>query len=240
MHSPSSCPPPLTVSRTALCTGAVCAALSAVLLSLVAAGWAPLASLDRSVAVALHRSAVAEPGVVRVNRVLTDWVWDPWTMRTLIAVAVAALWWRGARLPAVWAAVTTVVAALLQQGMKAAVGRERPRWPDPVDTAQYAAFPSGHAMTATVVCGLLLWLLRPAGAGSALWGASVAAAVVSVAGVSFTRLYLGVHWLSDVLGGLLLGAAVVAFSVAAFSLFTRRPGRPVPGAPGPVGAAPPS
>lgn len=123
------------------------------------------------------------------------------------------LWWRRARLLAGWIAVTVLVAALLQQGIKAAVGRDRPHWQDPVDSAHYAAFPSGHAMSAAVGCGLLLWLLWRASPGPAVRSAAVVAACVSVVGVSFTRVYLGVHWLSDVVAGVALGVGVVAFSI---------------------------
>ncbi|MGW2182146.1 phosphatase PAP2 family protein [Streptomyces sp. NPDC001732] len=201
--------------------GAVCAFLGLALLVLVAVRWSPLMEADRTVAISLHRRAVTEPGLVHVNRILSDWVWDPWTMRILIAVAVVALWWRGARLLAGWVAATSLLSTLLQQGLKAAVGRERPQWPDPVDTAHYAAFPSGHAMTATVSCGLLLWLLRRHGAGAGPWWAALVVACVSVIGVGFTRLYLGVHWMSDVLGGWLLGAALVGFSIAGFVRYER-------------------
>ncbi|MET7617259.1 phosphatase PAP2 family protein [Streptomyces sp. NPDC005408] len=197
-------------------TGALLAALSAVLLILVAVSWAPLLSFDRTVADSLHRSAVDEPGLTHVNRVLTDWVWDPWTMRLLIAVAVVWLLWRREWLLAPWIAVTSAVGTFVQQGLKSAVGRERPQWPDPVDSAHNAAFPSGHAMTAMISCGLLLWLLRRYGARGPLWILGVAAAAVSVVGVGFTRLYLGVHWPSDVLGGWLLGACWVALSIAAY------------------------
>lgn len=222
-HSPLlSRPDRIRISRQALRTGTVCAALFLVVLVLVAARWSPLMSPDRTVADALHRRAVTEPGLVHVNRVLTDWLWDPWTMRALIAVAVVALWWHGARLLAGWVAATSVLSGLLQQGVKAAVGRERPRWPDPVDSAHYAAFPSGHAMTAVVSCGLLLWLLRRRGAGPRMWRAALAAAWISVLGVGVTRLYLGVHWPSDVLGGWLLGASLVAFAVAGFERYESR------------------
>ncbi|ARF71141.1 hypothetical protein B7C62_01880 [Kitasatospora albolonga] len=209
----------------ALTAGAVGTALFVVLLALVAGRWSPLMALDRTVADGLHRHAVADPGLVRVNRVLTDWFWDPWTMRALVAVAVVVLWWRGARLLALWVAAASLVGSLLQQGVKAAVDRDRPRWPDPVDTAHFAAFPSGHAMTAAVSCGLLLWLLWLYGAGPALWAGAAVVAALSVAGVAVTRLYLGVHWLTDVVGGVLLGAAVVAFTMAGYrwSLARRAP-----------------
>ncbi|MEU0978738.1 phosphatase PAP2 family protein [Streptomyces griseus] len=227
---PSPLPPfrsPDRVARTppAVWTGAVVGAAALVLLALVAARWSPLMSLDRSVADALHRHAVTDPGLVRVSRVLTDWVWDPWTMRALIAVTVVALWWRGARTLALWLAATSLIGTLLQQGLKAAVGRERPQWPDPVDSAHYAAFPSGHVMTAVVTCGLFVWLLRLHGAGPGARAAVLAVAVVSAIGVAATRVYLGVHWLTDVVGGALLGVALVALSAAAYARYAApRPG----------------
>ncbi|WDG32879.1 phosphatase PAP2 family protein [Streptomyces sp. CA-278952] len=203
----------------ALWAGAVVGAAALVLLVLVAARWSPLMSLDRAVADALHRHAVTDPGLVHVSRVLTDWVWDPWTMRALIAAVVVALWWRGARPLALWLAATSLVATLLQQGLKAAVGRERPQWPDPVDSAHYAAFPSGHAMTAVVTCGLFVWLLWLYGAGPGARAAVLAVAVVSAVGVAATRVYLGVHWLTDVVGGALLGVAVVALSAVGYARY---------------------
>ncbi|MFJ6435229.1 phosphatase PAP2 family protein [Streptomyces sp. NPDC091416] len=224
MHSPLLSPARHTRSPSpALWTGGVCGALALVLLILVAVRWSPLTRLDRDIAEALHRRAVTEPGLVHLNRILTDWLWDPWTMRALIAVAVVVLWQRGARMLAAWVAVTTLVSSLLQQGIKAAVGRERPRWPDPVDSAHYAAFPSGHAMTAVVSCGLLLWLLQRSGCRPWIRRAALAAAGVSVLGVGLTRLYLGVHWPSDVVGGWLLGAALVALAAASYDRYASRP-----------------
>lgn len=193
--------------------GLACALLVAVLTALVLSGWRPLLSCDEWIARDLHAHAVAHPGVTHLMRVLSDWVWDPWTMRALAAIACVRLWWLGDRERALRVGLTTVVASAVQQGLKALVGRERPVWPDPVDSAQYAAYPSGHAMTATVVCGLLLWLLPRRTPPRAAW-AAWALAAVSVAGVGFTRMYLGVHWLSDVLAGWLLGVALVALATS--------------------------
>ncbi|MFB7169324.1 phosphatase PAP2 family protein [Streptomyces sp. NPDC056254] len=192
--------------------GVSCAVLGAALTALVVAGWQPLLAWDERLARDLHAHAVVHSGVTRCMRVLSDWVWDPWAMRALAAVACLLLWWRGDRQRAVCVAVVAVAASAVQQGLKAAVGRERPVWADPVDSAHYAAYPSGHAMTAAVVCGMLLWLMpRPA----PRWAAAAwAAAAVSVLGVGFTRLYLGVHWFSDVVAGWLLGAVVVAVAAS--------------------------
>ncbi|MDX3535638.1 phosphatase PAP2 family protein [Streptomyces sp. MB09-01] len=205
--------------------GILAALLISVLTAVVVAGWRPVLCWDVQVAGDLHAHAVAHPGVTQAMRVLSDWVWDPWTMRALAAVACVLLWWRGDRERALRVALATAVATVVQQGLKALTARERPVWPDPVDSAHYAAYPSGHAMTATVVCGLLLWLLPrpssqplsrplpralPAWAPAAAW----AVAAVSVLGVGFTRVYLGVHWLSDVVAGWLLGVAVVALATS--------------------------
>jgi undecaprenyl-diphosphatase len=205
-----------------LLAGALCTGLFAVLLALVAARWGPLLTLDGDIANGLHRLAVDDPGTTRIHRILSDWIWDPWAMRLVVAVVFGWLLLRGERLLAGWIAAVSLVSALVQQFLKWAVGRERPQWPDPVDSAHYAAFPSGHAMTATVTFGLLLWLLRLYGAGRAARTALLVLGVVSVLGVGVTRLYLGVHWFTDVLGGWLLGVTLVLFSAALYAYRTAR------------------
>ncbi|MEE1755355.1 phosphatase PAP2 family protein [Streptomyces sp. SP18CS02] len=212
---PSTALPPSRAPSAAV-AAACSGALAVLLLVLVMINWAPLIAMDRAVADDLHDSAVRDPGLTQTNRVLSDWVWDPWTMRALVAVTVVWLWRHAERLLAVWLGAVTVLSSALQQLLKAAVGRERPQWPDPVDTAHFAAFPSGHAMTATVTCGLLLWVLARSEAGSRLWLTAVTLAAVSVLGVGLTRMYLGVHWFSDVVGGWLLGVCVVALAVVTY------------------------
>ncbi|WKV75510.1 phosphatase PAP2 family protein [Streptomyces sp. PCS3-D2] len=192
--------------------GIGCALLAAVLTALVVTGWQPLSAWDDRVARDLHAHAVVHSGVRESMRVLSDLVWDPWTMRVLAAVAAFLLWWRGDRERALRVALATVGALAVSQGLKVAVGRERPVWSDPVDSAHSAAYPSGHALTATVVCGMLLWLVpRPA----PTWApAAWAVAALSVLGVGFTRLYLGVHWFSDVVAGWLLGTVLVVLATS--------------------------
>ncbi|MFI7009524.1 phosphatase PAP2 family protein [Streptomyces sp. NPDC050145] len=214
-------------SRPALWTLAALTLANAVLLVLVAVRWDPLMDADEDVARSLHRAAVADPGLTHANRILTDWVWDPWTMRLLCSLVVLYLLVRlRAAVLAVWAAVTCAAGTLLQQVLKTAVDRPRPVWPDPVDSAHYAAYPSGHAMTATVVLGLVLWLFRRHDAPVTLYRAALAVTVVSVLGVGLTRIWLGVHWPSDVLGGWLLGALTVALSTITYDARSARRGRP--------------
>ncbi|MER5736700.1 MULTISPECIES: phosphatase PAP2 family protein [unclassified Streptomyces] len=199
------------------------------LLVLVVAGWSPLLSFDLAVDEALHRHALAHPGLTRLHRVLSDWVWDPWTLRALAFAVVLALVRHGHRRLALWVAGTVLAAAGVQQAVKALVGRERPVWREPVDSASFAAFPSGHAMTAAVVCGLLLWVFALVGREPWRgWGTVAGIAVVSVLGVGWTRIYLGVHWPSDVVAGWLAGWCCVAVAIVAYrrSLVVRPLPRP--------------
>ncbi|CAM5490156.1 Phosphatase PAP2 family protein OS=Streptomyces alboniger OX=132473 GN=CP975_04390 PE=4 SV=1 [Streptomyces alboniger] len=217
MHPAPTEPPHPPPGHRATLIAALSGVPALLLLLLVALEWGPLIALDKDIARTTHRWAVADPDTTQASRILTDWVWDPWTMRALCAVVVIWLVARGARWLALWLAGACLVASAVQQALKAAVDRPRPVWPDPVDSAHYAAFPSGHAMTAAVVCGLLLWLLRLHGAGPALWRTALALAAVSVAGVGLTRVWLGVHWPTDVLGGWLLGALVVALTATTYA-----------------------
>ncbi|MCH6159101.1 phosphatase PAP2 family protein [Streptomyces marispadix] len=207
--------------RTALALGAA----GAVVIVLVAVGWRPLVALDRAVAHVLHVRALAHPDWTGTNRILTDWVWDPVTMRLLVLAAALWVGLRGERLRAVWCAVTAAAGAGVQQALKALLDRERPQWEHPVDSAQYSAMPSGHVMTAALACTLLVWLVRRTDAGAPSRALVLAAAVLSVAGVALTRVALGVHWLTDTVAGAALGVALAAAAIGAFESFSGRTAR---------------
>ena len=103
--------------------------------------------------------------------------------------------------------------------------RARPSLVDPVATAHGKSFPSGHAMSSTFVYGALCWC-------SCRWSAagygrsSSAPTVVLVVAIGFSRLALGVHYITDVVGGFVLGLAWLAASTAAFSTWRVERGRP--------------
>jgi undecaprenyl-diphosphatase len=96
--------------------------------------------------------------------------------------------------------------------LKHAFSRARPElWPREV-LASYA-LPSGHALTSIAVFGMLGVLL-----GRRRPGARATAAVavtLLAAGIGLSRIYLGVHWPSDVVAGWLLGGALLAIGVLA-------------------------
>jgi membrane-associated phospholipid phosphatase len=87
------------------------------------------------------------------------------------------------------------------------------------------SFPSGHAQSAIVAWAVLLLVFLPALHGR--WRAlAVAVAAVMVLAIGFARVTLGVHFVSDVLAGYVLGAAWVAAMIAAFNAWRRDSGRP--------------
>ncbi|MFI8339242.1 phosphatase PAP2 family protein [Streptomyces sp. NPDC085639] len=220
--------PDATFAARLLLTTAATAVVSvpfAVALVLVESGWPPLLRLDRATAERLHATALEHPDWVRVLDVLTGVVWDPVTLRVLVALLVVWLAVRGARRLAVWAAVTAGGSALIGYLAKIAVERARPHLPDPVAHAPGYSFPSGHAMTAFTSCAVLLLVLLPL-VPRAWRPLPWALAVLTVVGVSYTRVALGVHWVSDVVGGWLLGLATVTATTLVFEAWRADTGRP--------------
>jgi undecaprenyl-diphosphatase len=124
----------------------------------------------------------------------------------LIALTVWALVTRECQRAVAVVIGAFLVALLLEWGVKALVGRARPEPALQLSVTRSPAFPSGHALAAAAFYGLLPVVLGTRWLGHALaWGAVLL--------IGFSRVYLGVHWLTDVVGGILLGVAVVALGV---------------------------
>ncbi|MFB6809493.1 phosphatase PAP2 family protein [Streptomyces sp. NPDC056387] len=211
----------LVVTSAATALAAVPFSLALVL---VESQWAPLLRLDQGAAGRLHRAVLGHPGWVRVLEFFTQVVWGPLTMRLLVAALVVWLLRRRAWRLAAWAACTATAGGLVGLLVKNVVERARPHLPDPVAHAPGFSFPSGHAMTATTSCAVLLLVLLPLVPRA--WRALPwVLAAASVLGVGFTRVALGVHWVSDVVGGWLLGIAVVTATAFAFEAWRSDVGR---------------
>lgn len=151
---------------------------------------------------------------------------------TLAVVAWLGLRRRQWRLAALVAG-TMATSAALTVVLKLAFGRARPAAADVLGALDLTfAFPSGHTLNSTVFFGLLAALAvahvrsRPGRAGV------VAAWLAMVVGVAASRVYLGYHWLTDVLAGCGVGVVVLA----AAALVARR----LDVVPGPAGISPPA
>ncbi|GGX93046.1 phosphatase PAP2 family protein [Streptomyces fructofermentans] len=208
----------------AAAVAAVSAVPFALLLVLVEGHWQPLRRLDAGAARRLHETALDHPAWTGTLRFLSDWVWDPVTLRVVVALLTFWLLHRRAWRLAAWSAVTAVAGGLIGLLVKVVVERARPSLEDPVAQAPGFSFPSGHAMTATTSFAILLLVLLPV-VPRAWRAACWIFAVLSVLGVGFTRVALGVHWFSDVVGGWLLGLGVVSLTAWAFEAWRADIGR---------------
>ncbi|MEV5707385.1 phosphatase PAP2 family protein [Actinoallomurus sp. NPDC052274] len=194
-----------------------------VLLALVDVHWAPLRHLDDTATTHTHGFVLRHRALVGPLRA-TAYVFHPWVFRTILLVLAAWLLYRGARRLALWAATNVLVAGVVSATLKTAVGRTRPVLPSPIAHSGGGSFPSGHALmtvvgTATIVL-VLLPLLRRAWRAVA-WAAAAVLSVVS----GLFRVLLGVHYLSDVIAGWILGTAIVLATTAAFEAWRRGGGR---------------
>ena len=124
---------------------------------------------------------------------------------------------------------STLGGSVLNTVVKIAVDRPRPTFRDPaaITFQDGKSFPSGHTMSSTIAYGALLLIFLPlVPRRYRPW--AVAGTLGLIFAIALSRLGLGVHYISDVLGGFTLGAAWLAASTAAFSIWREELGhRPV-------------
>ncbi|MGN6664221.1 MAG: bifunctional DedA family/phosphatase PAP2 family protein [Solirubrobacterales bacterium] len=130
----------------------------------------------------------------------------------LAAICAALLAWRRR-----WAEFWVLLAgmAITQIGIvaiKDAVARPRP--PEPLVTTSGFSYPSGHAAHSVIYVWLAFTIVLRLRPGMARAAAVVTAGIALTALVGLSRVYLGVHYLSDVSGGWALGAAAFSFCAA--------------------------
>jgi membrane-associated phospholipid phosphatase len=162
-------------------------------------------------------------GIDQSAPVIVDWVMLalPWlgtnlTVAPIIAVAALWLWRRKARGDLALELVIVVLGSLILNAvLKDVFNRPRPDlWPQRGQFA-WAAYPSGHAIVGIAVYFTITMMLFR----ELRWRWPFAFATALLAVSLYSRLYLGVHWPTDVLGGLLLGAAWLVFVQLAFRPF---------------------
>ena len=130
----------------------------------------------------------------------------------IVSVAAVGLYARALKTEA-WLIVAAVAAGYaLRTALKLAIARPRP--PDElvrvVEQADGYAFPSGHVMHYVVFLGALAFFLWPETPPGARRWLLLTAAILLLLLVGLSRIYLGAHWPSDVVGGYSFGGAVLA------------------------------
>lgn len=179
-----------------------------------------LQKLDLHTAQRLHDFDASHPGFVTTMRVITD---AGGSLTWIAVLGLVAGWLVIRRLfrLAAFVAVTELGSSLLNAAIKALVGRTRPVLQDPIATTTGKSFPSGHTQSAIVGYGILLLIFLPV--VPRLWRILMSVlATLMVLLIGFSRVALGVHYLSDVVGGLFIGAAWLLALTAAFSAWRQR------------------
>ncbi len=140
-----------------------------------------------------------------------------WVLYPLLVVAGVALWWRRREwLPGVLALGWLWLGQLVRVSINSGIARPRPPASLQLSHAMGYAFPSGHASTSTMGYALLALLAMRLAASGWWWALLVAPALVGL-----SRVYLGLHWPSDVVAGWAFGAAWVALGVLALKVPVR-------------------
>jgi undecaprenyl-diphosphatase len=225
------------VTRRALILGGLAVgaltALFAVLLDAVRAGDGVTALDEAGLEWALQRRTDELTAVVQVATEVGSMLF----LAVVVLVAGPLLARRdGSRLPFGVLAATAAMAGLVSSVGKVVVGRERPPADVRLVVEESASFPSGHSLSAMAVYVVLAWLVGR-GLGSAAARAGLLAGFVALAvGVGVSRVYLGVHWVTDVLASWLLAWILILVVVTATThALTRRARRlrrpPAPRAP---------
>lgn len=198
---------PVTAVRTrgdAWLAVAAAAAVVALLGWAVAAQWSPVLRVDRAVSDALYAGddragwlesalqVATAPGLSAVRGVVV--------LPVLAWLLLHRAWWTAA-----WVVTAAGLVGPLTAGLKQLVGRQRPQFAEGGARYETLSFPSGHSSGIACLVTVLLVLAWPRLTSSArrVW-LGVGLALVLLVGL--TRMWLGVHFLSDVLGGWAVGA----------------------------------
>jgi membrane-associated phospholipid phosphatase len=128
---------------------------------------------------------------------------DGWTLGVLAVIVCCALWGAGCRRAALFVLCVSATVGLLDNGLKLVFARERPQIALRMVRASGFAFPSGHAMASSAIYAALAHVLCGPPRSWRRW--AIPAAVLLTFVVGWSRVYLHVHYPTDVLGGWLLG-----------------------------------
>lgn len=186
----------------------------ALLVVAVRVNWTPLHAVDRAVADRLNRAVSENEVLLNVLHGATS-LGGTATLLWLTGIGVVWLLVRHQPWVAAYVAVTALGAMVLGVVVKELVGRLRPVVDLPVSSAPGPGFPSGHALGSLVSYGVLVLVFLPVVRRSRRWMLLTAAALLVVL-IGTTRIALGAHYPTDVLGGWLLGALWLALTAAAF------------------------
>lgn len=145
---------------------------------------------------------------------------QPTTLVIASLLLSGLLLWRQRRSETMALAIAALGAVLLNTLLKNLFARDRPElWQRTVDV-QFYSFPSGHAMVSLVVFGMIGYLLAHQFRRWRSWIAGLT--VLLIGAIGFSRLYLGVHWPTDVLAGYTAGFVWLETCILSLEIWKHR------------------
>ena len=129
-------------------------------------------------------------------------------------ILLAFLYINGKKREALFATVVLSSGFILGQAFKFIIGKDRPS--DGLNAVLESSFPSGHTLKALLLIGLVIYLYKDQITIGFKRNLVVILGAILILLVGFSRIYLGVHWFSDILGAYLLGFACFFFGKYVF------------------------
>jgi undecaprenyl-diphosphatase len=204
-------------------TGA--ALVFAILLIAVRLQWAPLESADHGAAASINSLVAGSATLVSVVKAVT-FLGSNGVLWTVIVAATVILAIRRRWRLAAYLLVTGAGALTLDPVLKSLVGRLRPVVAHPIAHGTGDSFPSGHSLGSIVCYGAILLVFLPAARGR--WRTAFVAVIGTlIALIGISRILLGVHYLSDVVGAWAIGITWLGVTSLAFELTRSAAGQPV-------------
>jgi undecaprenyl-diphosphatase len=148
-----------------------------------------------------------------------------WRVLLILGAAIGGLWWRrGERGRVVMLGLASVGGSVLGLALKLLFHRARPELTSRLIAVEGFSFPSGHALLALCFYGMLLYLLA---VGRPVWLrlALLSAGVILIGMVGWSRIYLAVHYPSDVVAGFTVGMTWLTANILGYNDYRRRKAR---------------
>lgn len=170
-------------------------------------------TFDKIILLWIH--SFASPTLDRIMQTVTH-LNDPHTAVVVVIVAMGLLLWRQYYQEAKIFAIDCAGGVILSYGLKSVFGKTRPDlWESAVKEVSFS-YPSGHALGSTVLYGFLAYLLATR---FPQWSWLIYLLAVSAIGaIGLSRLYLGVHWPTDIIGGYGIGFLWVMLCITMLKL----------------------
>ncbi|MBV6622600.1 MAG: phosphatase PAP2 family protein [Rivularia sp. (in: Bacteria)] len=170
-------------------------------------------AFDKTILLWIHQFANPTWDNIMVN--ITR-IGDPTTVVTITIITFVILWWKRYRQEAKVFALNALGGAILSYGLKLAFSKPRPQLWQQIIIEKTYSYPSGHALGSMVLYGFIAYLLASHYPKSAK--IIYTFAVVLIGAIGLSRLYLGVHWPTDVIAGYGVGYLWLIFSITMLKL----------------------